>query len=308
MKFILNESEKFILTEGEDDNLDISAGITVDQPVNTVQGDNGKFNDYGDALKNAKTTEAANQIIDQYIRDEWPNYQKLIKSLGPGFTQELTYLGFTKEENPFLEFLHWNSDTPLKSFNLTSQTYGTLHNAYVDNILTKKDLRGKGIAAYNNIIYCADLYTKPVKEMEEYLELQHKCKITDDIASIFYTGDTLGEQTQDRKLKTLTEIRGQLSADEEKVKFNINNIDSDELKDLSVLKSLIKNMERLAILNQQEAQAKNILAVANSKPKFKETPITQESELKSLRILSRFDIKDFAKGIEDLLNKWPEAK
>lgn len=102
-------------------------------------------------------TECANQLF--LIGD---NLRKILKGIG-----------FNAKTNPILAFILQNGvqERLLKTKLLNVDTFKVISSAFV----SKKIAHGQFMQERSyNIIYCADLYRKPLKEMEEYIKLQHE--------------------------------------------------------------------------------------------------------------------------------------
>ena len=97
------------------------------------------------------------KLWDDYYITEWADMSEKVKALGSTFTTELLNLGFSEALNPFITFVRYALQN---NYNLTATTYPAVHNAYVEDFISKDDLRKTSAlsAANNNILYCKALY------------------------------------------------------------------------------------------------------------------------------------------------------
>jgi hypothetical protein len=138
-------------------------------------------------LANAKsagktTSKVLNEFYDEYYSQEYAGVESpekdtkgivaKLKSLDKILIPEFNKLGYNPEANPFAQFLKILIENENK-FNiftkLTFNTYGAIHNSFID-----KKVTGNMLGNYNegNILFCDDLYNKNGLDIVEYLSLQ----------------------------------------------------------------------------------------------------------------------------------------
>lgn len=91
--------------------------------------------------------------------------------LGEPLKKSLEVLGFNKKTNALLSFvcLDYVQEQLLKPGLLNVNTFKAIYNAVAKRLITDSEF--SKVNDYN-IIYCKALYKKPLKEIEQYLELQ----------------------------------------------------------------------------------------------------------------------------------------
>jgi hypothetical protein len=94
-----------------------------------------------------------------------------LTSLGEPLRKALKVLGFKKDTNVFLSFFNqkYVQDNLLKTKLINVNTFKVLFNA-----VAKKLVAGSEFFKTNNynLIYCRDFYTKPITEMEKFIQIQ----------------------------------------------------------------------------------------------------------------------------------------
>ena len=93
--------------------------------------------------------------------------------MGDPLRKAIKVLGFKNRINPVLGFisLSYVQKNLIKTKLLNINTFKAIYNAIANKWVADSEFFR--VSTYN-IIYCKDLYTKPLKEIEEYLELQSK--------------------------------------------------------------------------------------------------------------------------------------
>ena len=117
--------------------------------------------------------EIESQFWLELFRVEWGEELAPILNSIDLLKKDFKKLGFTKRTNPlwaFLKLKYVQTELLLTKL-INSNTYKVLH-----NVLAKHYVATSELAAKNdyNIIYCRDLYTKPITDMEKYLAKQQK--------------------------------------------------------------------------------------------------------------------------------------
>lgn len=94
-----------------------------------------------------------------------------LKSLDKLLIQEFNKLGYSPEVNPFAAFLKiLIKEKPDIFEKLTLNTYGAIHNSFINKYITGNML-GKKFDT-TNILFCSDLYNNNGQDIVEYLSLQ----------------------------------------------------------------------------------------------------------------------------------------
>ena len=85
--------------------------------------------------------------------------------------KDIKILGFKKQTNPLLAFLKikYVQTELIQTKLINSNTYKAIHNAVANHYMTDSELLK---ANDYNIIYCRDLYTKQVADIQKYLKIQ----------------------------------------------------------------------------------------------------------------------------------------
>lgn len=98
--------------------------------------------------------------------------------------QELTSSdgeGFKESFNPFIQFLRLSQNKVLSD--IKKPQYAAIHNAYVNNILSASDLRGKGEDKLNHIIFNHSLYER-INEYNDMVRLLDSYNDWSDISNV----------------------------------------------------------------------------------------------------------------------------
>ncbi len=120
-----------------------------------------------------------------------------------------------KKQSPIVAFFKakYVQTDLVKTKLINSNTYRVIHNAFAKRLVS--DFEFLKVNEYN-IIYCKDLYLKPVADMEKYLELQKQVlptntatyseELTSKNKKIFLDGAQKSVKAKAAKLKSLKEI------------------------------------------------------------------------------------------------------
>lgn len=129
--------------------------------------------------------ETISEVLDKFYNDYYsveyaggtdgtdgkPDIVDKLKSLDKILIPEFNKLGYNPDVNPFAAFLKILIGKKPDIFNkLTFNTYGALHNSFIEKNITGNML---GNFSENNILFCEDLYNKNGLDIVEYLSL-HK--------------------------------------------------------------------------------------------------------------------------------------
>jgi len=156
-----------------------------------------------DPITNYKDLKAEGKILefwDQYYKECWGDNGEFVRTLGEPFRIELTTLGFSSAENPFVSFIM----EVIKSHELIKKAletkpaayYGSIHNAFIGKLITAEMLRNKAlpkISKDNVLIWVPALYTYSPNDFSSYLQLErdyleHKISVTGDDGTDVATG------------------------------------------------------------------------------------------------------------------------
>lgn len=206
--------------------------------------------------------------------------------------KDIKILGFKKQTNPILAFLKlkYVQTELLKPKRLNSNTYTVIHNAVAKKLIADSEFFK---ANDYNIIYCCDFYSKPISEMEKYLEAQ-KLSLPTNVTvydidrlnrhkSIFLQVGQKSVKQKDAKLKALKEVEKLLAinsdsntnkkAEAEHAEQPTSNADENKtaLNDLlSELKTVAKAQAALQFISMTTNSKQAKEALQNIK-KFRET-------------------------------------
>lgn len=204
MKFILNENkkfkleERFILVEADEDDPnsdETEQETTTSNNIETTEEDGTNWgsgwDDLYEACKKATNPQDAfnkfwdgglptdpednptklpvvsNEESKGYYEAVWGKNAAFIRSLTP-FVEEILNFGFTEDKNPFIQYLNLILK---KGQKLTKEAYTYIHNGYVKNLLTIKDLRGQGSFEEEHLIFQPG-FTSLTLHGLDYLEAQ----------------------------------------------------------------------------------------------------------------------------------------
>ena len=104
-----------------------------------------------------------------YYKGEWGEQGELIRSFGSHFTKLLSEYGWTTILNPFISFLKYLF--ALEHITINDASFAHIVEAFNGRLISKNDLRGKGILEKFNLIFNPSLYTNSTL-MIEYLKGQ----------------------------------------------------------------------------------------------------------------------------------------
>lgn len=158
------------------------------------------------------------QFWSDFFNATWPEdiSEILDKVIGEQLKKDIKVLGFKKQTNPILAFLKLSyvQKELVKTKLLNDNTYKALHNAVAKHYVADSELFK--VSDYN-IIYCKDLYTKRIAEIEAYLEIQKEILPTNVSEytvdrqnrnkSIFLEVGKKSVKQKGAKLKSLKEIQ-----------------------------------------------------------------------------------------------------
>lgn len=134
------------------------------------------------------------RLFREFFRANWEEESaKQLILIGDILQKDIKILGFNRRLNPILAFLsnRYVQKELLQTKLINVSTYKAIHNAFAKKWIADSEFFK---ANDYNILYCRDLYKKPVKEIQEFLELQSET--LKPTASIY----TLADQTNNKKI------------------------------------------------------------------------------------------------------------
>lgn len=133
--------------------------------------------------KSAETREAdyaiETEFFNEYFNKHWDTAcAKQLMLIGEPLKKAIKVLGFDARVNPILAFLldDFVKSALIRTKLLNASTFKAIYNAVAKKLIADSQFLKANIY---NIIYCPDLYKKPVSEMIEYLTLQSRTLPTD---------------------------------------------------------------------------------------------------------------------------------
>lgn len=127
---------------------------------------------------------AIDQVWDRYYQEVWhtdsdDSVKKLLASIHKPFNKEISNLGYTADQNPFVAFLQTMKDDPVfkESIIADPTKYSYIHNAYISDYLSDEDLFGKGKLKTNNIIFNPEFYKLNAGTLTTYLYIQKMVEV-----------------------------------------------------------------------------------------------------------------------------------
>ena len=134
---------------------------------------------------------------------------KQLISLGEPLKKIMKVLGFSKKTNPILGFItdRYVINNLIKTKLLNASTFKAIYNAVAKKLIANSELL---VSNDYNIVYCRDLYKKPVAEILEYIKLQGKVLLprgeeysVEDVArnikTFFYIEEVSEQDAKERK-------------------------------------------------------------------------------------------------------------
>lgn len=174
MKFILEESKKFILSETFILNEADDTGIEV---ANLLSDDEIYVDSAADTPADWETEYSSatdkNMVWEAYLKAEWKAKLsdtdfKRVNSIQKALRAECEEYGFD-DTNPFF---HYIKNVYLKNSSMTAAAYNAVHNAVADAELKIDDILGKGILKDKNLVFCQHLLIQKENIVTLYLRRQ----------------------------------------------------------------------------------------------------------------------------------------
>lgn len=113
------------------------------------------------------------EFFKEYFNKNWESaVAKQLETIGEPLKKAIKVLGFARETNPILAFISNNNfviPNLIKTKLLNEATFKAIYNAVAKKLVAQSQFLKEN---NYNIIYCPDLYKKPLAEIMKYLELQ----------------------------------------------------------------------------------------------------------------------------------------
>jgi hypothetical protein len=199
------------------------------------------------------TSEAFKEFYDEYYSIEYAGVSSpekdtkgivaKLRSLDKILTIEFNKLGYNPEANPFASFLKIlikEKETGKSNIfdKLTYNTYGAVHNAFIEKYITGNMLGQK--FDETNILFCSDLYNKNGLDMVEYLHLQKQVRASKEKS----------EAATDNNLIAKIFIHQNISTEQ----------DGEELSYSAKVEKL-RNLDKVIQPGHKEAKLKSLLEI-----------------------------------------------
>jgi hypothetical protein len=184
-----------------------------------------KANNALSATEKKTQYEVESNFFRDFFVENWSKEigEKLIL-IGDPLIKAIKVLGFNPAKNPILGFIRQKRvvSTLITTKKLNVETFKAIYNAVANNLIAHSELiNEKPKNEEYNIIYCLDLYNKPVKEMLEYIKLQSQ------ILKVSATQYTEADQLKNKRAFLYVDaIKEQ---EENKRATEINKLSNDQL-------------------------------------------------------------------------------
>lgn len=182
-------------------------------------------NDALSAAEKKTQYEVESKFFREFFTENWGHEigERLV-SIGDPLTKAIKVLGFNPAKNPILGFIRQKRvvTSLIATKKLNVETFKAIYNAVANNLIAHSELiKEKPKNEEYNIIYCLDLYNKPVKEMLEYIKLQSQ------ILKVSATQYTEADQLKNKRAFLYVDaIKEQ---EENKRATEINKLSNDQL-------------------------------------------------------------------------------
>ena len=167
--------------------------------------------------------EIESRFWDEFFKANWPEdiAEILDKVIGEQLKKDIKVLGFKKQSNPIIAFLKLSyvQKELIKTILINNNTYKAIHNTVAKHYVADSELFK---ASDYNILYCKDLYTKRIADIELYLAAQKQILPTNVSEytlerqnrnkRIFLEVGKKSVKQKDAKLNSLKEIQKLLGA------------------------------------------------------------------------------------------------
>lgn len=208
---------------------------------------------------------------EEYFKANWSdkNIAQTLINIGDQLTNLIKVIGFDKAKNPVVAFLQLDyvQKQLIATKLINVNTFKVIYEVVAKRLIADSEFRDKNNNDYN-VIYCKDFYTKPLKEMIEYLKIQKNILPVNisvyDIEVQEKNKETLlssgsDMKQPDAKLKSLVDIEKSLkdtdasnvsdsseeSASETKTD---NGMETDSAADTAILSKFVNGLSSKALV------------------------------------------------------------
>ena len=237
------------------------------------------LNDRLDANNKLSATEKKTQyeVESKFFREFFvENWDRSVGAklllLGDPLRTAIRVLGFNPAKNPILGFIKQKRviDDLIFTGKLNVETFKAIYNAVANKLVAHSELiNEKSPNDEYNIIYCKDLYNKPVKEMLEYLKLQSQIL---KVSATQYTADiqlankraflNVGDVVKEKEEKTRATAINKLGHDKMPTVVNAT------LNPLSIAEIICNKSSTPTTSLDEKGQAKLIAQLATLADKY----------------------------------------
>jgi hypothetical protein len=190
-------------------------------------------NDALSATEKKTQYEVESKFFREFFTENWGHEigERLVL-IGDPLTKAIKVLGFNPAKNPILGFIRQKRvvTSLIATKKLNVETFKAIYNAVANNLVAHSEfIKEKPKNEEYNIIYCLDLYNKPVKEMLDYLRLQSQ------ILEVSRTEYTAEDQLKNKR--AFLDVGEKITEQEEhKRAAKINELSLDQLPILASAK------------------------------------------------------------------------
>lgn len=149
---------------------------TIEQPTEV------KNVDWEQKFKNAKTVDAQNTAIKDYLKSRFPNLQNALKPITETLIKILRQLGLNENTNPFIKFIELffkGEDKPL----LNNNNMICINNLYANKIINDRVLKGLSEDQTEHPIFSRNLYQQGNKDIEYIIKCYNWLSNTYDVVN-----------------------------------------------------------------------------------------------------------------------------
>lgn len=227
--------------------------------------------DWTTRYRSAKGKDNQQKVWEIYLNTVWgkewgaqsQEVWEKIKKIEQEFQAECEALGFSSQNNPFINYI---KEVYLK-YNLSVNTYNIIHNLWAKNKLTIAELKGRTELKAYSILFCKDLYTKTPDQITFYIQKEQllraaakkaKKNVLETTYNLLYNlsnrvtaAELSGGSSQDLKLKDIEDLERL----EEQEFGNISTVTADddqsasETQNNSVIEKIATTEEAVKILS-----------------------------------------------------------
>lgn len=174
--------------------------------------------------------EVESEFFREFFTENWGHVigEKLML-IGDPLTKAIKVLGFDPTKNPILGFIRQKRVVTnlIATEKLNVETFKAIYNAVANNFVAHSELiKEKPKNEEYNILYCLDLYNKPVKEMLDYLRLQSQIL---QVSASQYTAEDQLKNKRAFLFVSKDAEKNELPQEETKRAAKINELGHDQL-------------------------------------------------------------------------------